>query len=87
MIKKTDYMKLKEQKDKEYEESLITTPKPVFHCSDLHLGQFLAQGEPKKILMTGFPKSGAIWFKSVADNILPYYYWIVEKVKHYSFIY
>ena len=31
--------------------------------------------------MTGFPNSGAIWFKSVIDNILPYYFWLEEMVE------
>ena len=79
LVKKTDYMKLKEQREKEKAEQERTTARPIFHCSDLRLGQFLAPGEPRQILMTGFPKSGAMWFKSVADTILPYYYWIVEK--------
>jgi hypothetical protein len=60
----------------------ITSPKPEFNCSEVKLGQFLAIGEPKRIVMTGFPKSGAMWFKSVVDNILPYYFWLEERVNY-----
>ena len=59
-----------------------TTPKPEFNCSEVKLGQFLAIGEPRRIVMTGFPKSGAMWFKSVVDNILPYYFWLEERVTY-----
>ena len=59
-----------------------TTPKPEFNCSKVKLGQFLAIGEPRRIVMTGFPKSGALWFKSVVDNILPYYFWLEERVTY-----
>ena len=61
-----------------------TTPKPEFNCSKVKLGQFLAIGEPRRIVMTGFPKSGAMWFKSVVDNILPYYFWLEERVTFFK---
>ena len=56
------------------------TPKLEHDCSNVKLGQFLAIGQPKKIMITGFPKSGAMWFKSVIDDILPYYFWLEEVV-------
>jgi hypothetical protein len=64
-----------------------TTPKPEFNCSEVKLGQFLAIGEPRRIVMTGFPKSGAMWFKSVVDNILPYYFWLEERVTFLKFVF
>ena len=64
-----------------------TTPKPEFNCSEVKLGQFLAIGEPRRIVMTGFPKSGAMWFKSVVDNILPYYFWLEERVTFLKFMF
>ena len=45
-------------------------------CYDVQLGQFMAFGGPKKIVLTGFPKSGAMWIKGVIDSFLPYYFWL-----------
>ena len=61
-----------------------TTTKAEFTCSNLNLGEFLANGKPQRIVMTGFPKSGAMWFKSVIDNILPYYFWLEEIVSYFK---
>ena len=45
-------------------------------CSTVKLGQFMAFGQPKNIVLTGFPKSGALWIKGAIDNFLPYYFWL-----------
>ena len=36
----------------------------------------MAFGQPKNIVLTGFPKSGALWIKGAIDNFLPYYFWL-----------
>ena len=58
-------------------------PEPeILNCSEISLNQFLVPGLPKKVLIVGFPKSGAIWLKDSLDNLLPYYYRLVSyKVK------
>lgn len=88
LVPKTDFMKQQQRIKEEAEKRRLastTTPRPEFDCNDLQVGQFMAMGEPRHIIMTGFPKSGAMWIKSLTDSILPYYYWLQEIVGHETF--
>ena len=81
IVPKTDFMIDQERRKAEEEKrrlELTTTPRPEFNCSELQLGSFLAGGDPKNIIVAGFPKSGAMWVKSILDSILPYYYQLSE---------
>ena len=75
LVPKTEFM-LKQDEEKKRRQQ--TTTPPPFQCSDLKLGQYMASGEPKARLITGFPKSGAMWVKSLLDAILPYYVQMTE---------
>jgi hypothetical protein len=57
-------------------------PEATANCPGIELGQFLGLGEPKRILLTGFPKSGAMWVKGVIDAFLPYYFWLEHPVSN-----
>ena len=49
-------------------------------CSEVKLKQLYVPGKPKRLLIVGFPKSGAIWLKETLDNLFPYYYSLVSQV-------
>lgn len=83
LVPKTDFMKQQQRMKEEAEKRRLastTTPMPEYDCNDLKVAQFMAIGEPRNIIIAGFPKSGAMWIKSVIDTILPYYYWLEEVV-------
>lgn len=49
-------------------------------CSEVEINQLYVPGKPKRLLIVGFPKSGAIWLKESLDNLFPYYYSLVSQV-------
>ena len=57
--------------EEEMEESL--------KCSKVKINQLYVPGQPKRLLIVGFPKSGAIWLKESLDNLFPYYYSLVSE--------
>ncbi len=50
-------------------------------CADVGYGKYMATGESRKIVVAGFPKSGAMWIKGVLNEILPYFYTVTYTVR------
>lgn len=88
LVKKVDAAKLeslqrialKKHAKKDKSKEKIEEEPPV-NCTGLAIGQFMAFGEPRRVLLAGFPKSGALWIHSLIQTITPYYFWLDTTVK------